>query len=180
VGELHGGGVGTARARAQYREWRADNQIVVHRHVAAPVTNTMRAARVAAALATIFCILWNADVPSWISVAYPAEQYLTLILGLSLCALFLSARVSRAKSPNNVPWWNVALTVTAPAPCLYLVFRFPDVIDQLAFWSAYLLPMGGLLVLLVLEAERRDKGGPASKKVAVGARYFAQVQSLAA
>ena len=164
VGELHGGEVGTARARAQYCEWRADNQTDVRRRVAVPVTNTMRAARGALALATMFCILWNADVPSWIGVAYLTEQYLALILGLSLCALFLSTRVSRAKSPNNVPWWNVALAVTAPAPCLYLVFRFPDVIDQLAFWSAYLLPMGGLLVLLVLEAERRDKGGPASKK----------------
>ena len=163
VGERHGGGIGTARARAQYREWRADNQTVVRRHVAAPVTNTKWAARVAAALATTFCILWNANAPSWFGVAYLTEQYLALILGLSLCALFLSTRVSRAKLPNNAPWWDVALAVTASAACLYLVVRFPDVIDQLALRPAHLVLLHGLLVLLVLEAVRRDRGGLALK-----------------
>jgi hypothetical protein len=101
AGELHGGGIGTARARAQYRERRADDQTVVRRHVAAPVTYTKRAAHVAAALATLFCILWHAGVSSWLGVADKTEQYLALILGLSLCALFLSTRVPRAKSPDS-------------------------------------------------------------------------------
>ena len=101
AGEIHGGGFGTASARAQYRERRADNQIVIGRQVAAPVTNTVRATRVAAALVTLFCILWHAGVPSWLGVADPAEQDLALMLGLSLCALFLSTRVSRAKLPYN-------------------------------------------------------------------------------
>lgn len=53
---------------------------------------TLRAARIAAALATYFCSLWNANARAWFGVAHPSEHYLVLIPGLSLCALLLSMR----------------------------------------------------------------------------------------
>ena len=52
---------------------------------------TTLAARIAAALATVFFILWNAGATAWFGVSYQTEQYLALILGLNLCALFFAA-----------------------------------------------------------------------------------------
>jgi TRAP transporter 4TM/12TM fusion protein len=121
------------------------------------VTFTTLAARVAAALATTFCILWNADVPSWFGVAYLTEQYLALILGLSLCALFLSTRITGTKS-DKAPWWDILLAAAALVGCLYLVFQFPRALDQLAFRPLYLVSLGGMLVVLVLEGVRRETG----------------------
>ena len=120
-------------------------------------TYTTYAARLAAALATTFCILWNADVPSLFGVAYLTEQYLALILGLTLCALFLSTRISRKKD-DSAPWWDILSAAVALGICLYLVFRFPSVLDQLAFRPLYLVLLAGVLVMLVLEGVRRDTG----------------------
>ncbi|MCF8475590.1 MAG: TRAP transporter fused permease subunit [Pseudolabrys sp.] len=121
------------------------------------MTRTDRAARIAAALATVTCILWNAQAPAWFGVAYLTEQFLALILGLSLCALFLSARVSGQRD-DTAPWWDILLACLALAACLYLVFWFPYVLDQLAYRSIYLVVLGGALVILVLEGVRRETG----------------------
>lgn len=53
---------------------------------------TLRPAGAVAALAAVFCILWSANAPAGVRVAYLTEQYLALVLGLNLCALFLWVR----------------------------------------------------------------------------------------
>jgi len=88
---------------------------------------TSRAARTAAALAVFFSVLWNANAPAWFGVAYPAEQYLVLILGLSLCALLLSVRDGLPHASRTSLDWHGNFHVGA----LYHTLPKPTRIDHL-------------------------------------------------
>ena len=89
---------------------------------------TTLAARIAAALATVSCILWNANAPAWFGVAYLTEQYLALILGLSLCALFLSVHDCLPKANRTSLVWREHFLLRA----LYDTLPMPTRIDHLA------------------------------------------------
>ncbi len=91
------------------------------------MTYTMRAAPIAAALATTSCILWNAQAPAWSGVAYLTERYLALILGLSLCALFLSVCGCLPKANRTSLVWRGHFLLGA----LYYTLLTPERIDRL-------------------------------------------------
>lgn len=59
---------------------------------------TLRATRLAAALATISCILCNARMPAWSGFTSLSDQFLGLMLALSLCALFIWMRDCHPKA----------------------------------------------------------------------------------
>lgn len=52
------------------------------------MTDTLRAVRMVAAMAAMFCVFGNVQAPAWFGVAFLTEQHFAL--GLSLCALLLS------------------------------------------------------------------------------------------
>jgi len=118
---------------------------------------TMIAARILAAGATVSCLLWNANTPALLGLAFFTEQFLALVLGCSLGALYLSTRASGVRG-GAAPWWDIALAAISFSACLYLVVGFPAALDQLAFRPPHLVLLGGLLVLLVLEGVRRETG----------------------
>jgi len=91
------------------------------------MTYTMRAARIAAAPATTSCILWNAQAPAWFGTAYLTEQYLALILGFSLCALFRSVCGSLPKANRTSLVWRGHFLLGA----LYYTLLTPERIDRL-------------------------------------------------
>lgn len=115
------------------------------------------AARTAAALMTVSCILWNADAPAWFGTAYLTEQYLALILGLSIFGVYMTRRLNGNRD-NYPPIWDIALAAAGLAACLWLMVYFGPVIDQLADRPMYMILLGGLLIGLVLEGVRRDTG----------------------
>ena len=43
-----------------------------------------------ASLITLSCILWNLDLPTRLGIAVLTEQYLSLVLGMSICIVFLN------------------------------------------------------------------------------------------
>ena len=69
-------------------------------------------ARLAAGLACASCVLWNADLPGWFGVAFLKEQYLAVILGLSLCATYLTTRWT-GEETERTPWYDLAVALAA-------------------------------------------------------------------
>ena len=74
-------------------------------------------ARVAAGLMTLVCLLWNADVALWFGKAFLTEQFLSIILGLSLLVMFLIFRVD-GEGRQPAPWIDIGLALLGLATLL--------------------------------------------------------------
>ena len=100
---------------------------------------TLRSARTAAALATVFYILWNATAHAWLGVAYLTEKYLAFILGVSLWVLFLSVRDGLPHANRvSFDWWEHFLF-----GALYYTLPMPARIDDLTGQSKPALTVCG-------------------------------------
>nr|WP_244423566.1 TRAP transporter fused permease subunit [Nitratireductor pacificus] len=109
---------------------------------------------------TIVAVLQAADLPSRLGYSYYTEQFLAIVLGLSLALVFL-VRGSRAAEEGGpvrsgpVDWALSALGLTLS---FYVALAYPSLVSRTMMlpWDA--LIVGTALFLLVLEGLRRAVG----------------------
>lgn len=87
------------------------------------------------------------------------EQYLALLLSLTLGAVYLSVPAGRAPGPNLLPWYDGVLSLLGLVVGLYLVIFYPELIYTLGELRPERIFLGALAVALVVEAARRILGG---------------------
>jgi len=114
-------------------------------------------ARTAAGLACAICVLWNADLPGWFGVAFLKEQFLAVILGLSLCAAFLTTRRSGEETPR-APWYDVGIALAALAVLGYTAVNYQALVERIGERPLILTVIGGFIVVAVMEGLRRLTG----------------------
>jgi TRAP transporter 4TM/12TM fusion protein len=114
-------------------------------------------ARLAAGLACAVCILWNADMPGWFGVAFLKEQFLAIILGLSLCATYLTTRWTGEES-ERTPWYDLAVALAALVVLGYTAANYQGLVEQIGERPLILTVIGGFIVVAVLEGLRRLTG----------------------
>lgn len=108
---------------------------------------------------TIAAMAQAASLPSRMGYSYYTEQFLALVLGLSLAIIFLvtGENKERARSGGDtaLDW---LLSVTGLGLSLYVMLAYPSLVSQAMSlpWDALLV--GGALFLLVLEGLRRSVG----------------------
>jgi TRAP transporter 4TM/12TM fusion protein len=101
-----------------------------------------------------------ADVPSRLGYSYYTEQFLALVLGLSLALVFLVPRrdwdrPDGVAGPRPMDW---ALSVVGLILGLYIMVDYPSLVGRAMSLPLDALIVGGLLFLLVLEGLRRTVG----------------------
>ncbi len=112
---------------------------------------------------TSSAVIWAADIPSRLGFAFYTEQFLAVVLGLSLALVFLIPRGfsetnssgERLWAPSRLDW---LLSMLGLSLCLWIAFRYADFLAR-----AMLLPWDGLFVAallftLILEGLRRAVG----------------------
>ncbi|QPH55652.1 TRAP transporter fused permease subunit [Pontivivens ytuae] len=104
-----------------------------------------------AALLTLAAIAWAADLPSRLGFAPYSEQFLALVLGLSLVLVFL-------QKPSAEPRLDYALAAIGGGAALWVMAAYPSLIARQMSVPLDGLVLGGILVLLVLEGLRRTVG----------------------
>ncbi|MEJ2121229.1 MAG: TRAP transporter fused permease subunit [Alphaproteobacteria bacterium] len=114
-------------------------------------------ARLAAGLACASCVLWNADLPGWFGVAFLKEQYLAVILGLSLCATYLTTRWTGEES-ERTPWYDLIMALAALVVLGYTAANYQGLVEQIGDRPLILTVIGGFIVVAVLEGLRRLTG----------------------
>lgn len=87
------------------------------------------------------------------------EQYLALLLSLTLGAVYLSVPAGRASAANVLPWYDGILSLLGLVVGLYLVIFYPELIYTLGELRPERILLGALAVALVIEATRRFLGG---------------------
>jgi len=135
---------------------------------------------VARALARLFlCSLtvlgsfWALGIQHSLPWAFFNQQYLGLFLALALASVFLSVK-ARAKEPGDrVPWHDWIFAAAGLVVGGYVAVMYPIIAYRLGVLSPDRWILGGLAVLLVLEATRRVAGGTLAW-VALGCILYAK------
>jgi TRAP transporter 4TM/12TM fusion protein len=127
---------------------------------AASVAGGRRQRRGEAALGfalTLVCVLWALDLPARIGWAVFGEQFLALVLALTLPLAFLvGARRRHAWRPASALDW--ALSALGAGVSLAVLVRYPALQPMLGFRPVEAVVLGVVLLALVLEAIRRTCG----------------------
>lgn len=113
-----------------------------------------------AGLLTVTSIAQAADIPSRLGYSYYTEQFLALVLGLSLALIFLVKGRSEktANATDSFTILDGVLSLTGLVLSIYIAIDYPSLLGRAMSlpWDA--LIVGTLLFFLVLEGLRRAVG----------------------
>jgi TRAP transporter 4TM/12TM fusion protein len=110
-----------------------------------------------AGLMSILSILWGLQVNAYLGIPLFKEQFLAVMLGLVLCAIFLTVRFS-GKKGGAVPWFDAVLAALSIATMFYIAFDYRRFQIEFPYGPLDMVIIGTLVVVLVLEGLRRAVG----------------------
>lgn len=102
--------------------------------------------------------LYLLDVHLLFGLVILRQQYLALLLALTLGAVFLSVPAARSSAQDSLPWYDLLLSISGIIVGLYLVVLYPDLIYTLGELRVERVFLGVVAVFLVVEASRRILG----------------------
>jgi TRAP transporter 4TM/12TM fusion protein len=105
---------------------------------------------------TLAAIVWSSSLPLWLGVRVWSEQILILVLGASVAITFLT-RPARPGGREAGPL-DTGLAGIAMALGLYLVWRFPDLSENVFYRPTEALIVSVTATALLVEAVRRTMG----------------------
>jgi len=108
---------------------------------------------------TILGSLWGLGVQHYLPWTFFNQQYLGLFLALGLASIFVAVKAYPKESGERVPWYDWFFALAGMVVGLYVAVFYPIIAYRLAELSPERWLLGGLAVLLVLEAARRVAGG---------------------
>ena len=107
---------------------------------------------------TIGSAFWVIEVPVLFDLALFTEQFLGLLLALTLASVFLGIRASGTAAAEHVPWYDWVLAGLSLIVGGYVGFLFPAISLTLGSLSPERWILGGIAIFLVLEGTRRTIG----------------------
>ena len=107
---------------------------------------------------TLLGALWASEIHHSLALAFFKEQYLGLFLALGLGSIFLGVKSRPKEAGDRVPWYDWLLAATGLLVGLYVTIMYPTIAYRLGILSIDRWLLGGLAILLILEATRRVAG----------------------
>ncbi len=142
------------------------------------LTGTARAlVRLLLSSLTILGSLWALGVHHSLPWAFFNQQYLGLFLALALASIFLGVKARAKEAGDRVPWYDWFCAAAGLVVGLYVTVFYPTIAYRLGVLSPDRWILGGLAVLLVLEATRRIAGGTLAW-IALGSVLYAKFAYL--
>ncbi len=103
--------------------------------------------------------LWALEVHHYLPWTFFKQQYLALFLALALSSVFLAVKARTKEAGDRVPWYDWFFAAGGLLVGLYVVVMYPTIAYRLGILTPDRWIMGGLAILLILEATRRVAGG---------------------
>jgi TRAP transporter 4TM/12TM fusion protein len=107
---------------------------------------------------TLVGVFWGLGIDHSLEWTLYKEQYLGFFLALGLGSVFLGVKARVGESGNRVPWYDWALAGGGLLSGLYVTILYPTLVHELGVLSPERWLLGGLAILLILEATRRVAG----------------------
>ncbi|MBW2042073.1 MAG: TRAP transporter permease [Deltaproteobacteria bacterium] len=86
----------------------------------------------------------------------PGSKQLSIHLAFALVLCYLSFPLSKKSPRNKIAVWDIFLALLGGAAALYLFVNYDHVVTSVGDAAMYDLVVGGVLIVLVLEATRRS------------------------
>jgi TRAP transporter 4TM/12TM fusion protein len=104
--------------------------------------------------------LFTLEIYFYLGEAIYREQYLGVFLALILAGVFLSTPAGPKAPLERVPWYDLLFAALGLVVGLYIAIQYPELVYTQAFVTVDKWLLGGLAILLLLEATRRVIGWP--------------------
>ncbi len=108
---------------------------------------------------TILGSIWALEIHHSLPWAFFNQQYFGLFLALALASIFLGVKARAREAGDRVPWYDWFFAAGGLLVGLYVTVMYPTIAYRLGVLSPDRWILGGLAVVLVLEATRRVAGG---------------------
>jgi TRAP transporter, 4TM/12TM fusion protein len=116
------------------------------------------AAALAAAI-TLAAMAWSLDVPRMMGVSYYPQQFLAVILALTLPLTFMLYRPNRERRLDEaLPWHDIACAILSLGACAYIAINYASVVNFVFTRPVEAWLPGVILLILLLEGLRRSTG----------------------
>jgi len=127
-----------------------------HRTVASPWLRAIQ--RVLLMAIPVVSLLFSFDIPSRMGATMLQEQFLGIVLILVLTSTFLSVPASAKSSRQTIPWYDLLLSLLSLIVGGYLVVYYPRIVNEIGELTPDKILLGGLALVLTMEACRRMTG----------------------
>ena len=107
----------------------------------------------------VWGLFWGLGVQHRLPWTFFNQQYLGLFLALGLGSIFVAVKAYPKEIGDRVPWYDWFFAFAGIVIGLYVAVFYPIIAYRLAELSPERWILGGLAVVLVLEAARRVAGG---------------------
>ena len=107
---------------------------------------------------TLLCAAWSIDLHHIVGIPVFKEQFLALIFGLAMAAIFIGLKVNKTVTSNEVPVHDWILAILCLICGLFVVATYRDIVETIGELRPERVVLGYAAVILVFEATRRATG----------------------
>jgi TRAP transporter 4TM/12TM fusion protein len=107
---------------------------------------------------TILGALWSLEIHDTLEWTFFKEQYLGLFFAIAMAGIFLSVKSRRTENCLGIPWYDWMLASASLLVGGYVTVMYPTIAYRLGVLSPERWLLGGMAILLILEATRRVVG----------------------
>jgi TRAP transporter 4TM/12TM fusion protein len=107
---------------------------------------------------TLLGALWALDIHEALSWTFFKQQYLGFFFALALASIFITVKVRASHSDDLIPWYDWLLAFASLTVGGYVTVMYPTIAYRLGVLSPERWILGGMAILLILEATRRIAG----------------------
>src|SRR3990172_5532706 len=107
---------------------------------------------------TLVAAAWAGEVHVLLNLMFFKEQFLGFFFALGMAGVFLRVKSYGREPAENVPWYDWLCFVVSLVTGGYIMVMYPSIAYRLGVLSPERWILGGLAVLLILEATRRVAG----------------------
>lgn len=109
---------------------------------------------------TLLGLAWAADLYRTVGLQFRTEQFLAVVLGLSIALVFLVRPLRRGTARHRLPWYDAVLALAAFAAGVWIAWHYPQLLRGFFRPTTEGLIATWTLFVLLLEALRRSAGWP--------------------
>ncbi len=113
---------------------------------------------VLAGIITVICIGWSMDLPSHLGRAFYGEQFLSLVLGMALCILYLSVSYRGEPHKNAFPALDIVFAAIAMGIGIWVSIGYERLLVDVPYYTTEVIVLSVALIALLIEALRRCTG----------------------
>jgi TRAP transporter 4TM/12TM fusion protein len=107
---------------------------------------------------TILGALWSLEIHDTLGWTFFKEQYLGLFFAIAMAGIFLCVKSRPTESAIGIPWYDWILAGASLLAGGYVTVMYPTIAYRLGVLSPERWLLGGMAILLILEATRRVVG----------------------